>query len=228
MNTGPPDTMRLEGFSENLKGRMLYIVGATVEQQKYILATRMATLETETAHRGRKVLVWQHTSAPPKWFLLKGGDALFHVRDANDLRLTLTYIQHAGRPVRITWGGTEPAANVLSMLGKIDGLSLIGFGAVAPAASDWNAIFWHTAATIETVEPGVTARMGSGGSLRSVLKELHGSEVALVWSNIGESDKRGSLYWYDPSEGATSGAILDRHESAELLRAVADSLMAVQ
>jgi hypothetical protein len=220
----PSDTMRLEGFSEPLKGRMIYVVATSPEHQKQLLTTRVAILETELAHRGRKIMVWQGPSNPPKWFLLRGGDAFFHVRDANDLRLALTFIQYAAKPARVIWGGSEPAANVLGALGKIDNATVVGFGATIPYSADWNAIFWHTSAPLESVEPGVLARLGSSGSLRSVLKELQASEVALVWSNINETNKQGSLYWYDPSEGLSTASILDRHESVELLRIVADSL----
>ena len=71
----------------------------------------------------------------------------------------------------------------------------------------------------------VAARMGPAGTtgLRTVLKELRGSDVGLVWSAIGETDKRGSLYWLDPSEGVGS-VPLDTREAAETLRAVADML----
>jgi hypothetical protein len=62
--------------------------------------------------------------------------------------------------------------------------------------------------------------MGATGvtGLRSVLKELRGSQVGLVWSII--EDKRGSLYWYDPSEGAEKVG-LDLADAASVLTEVA-------
>jgi hypothetical protein len=63
--------------------------------------------------------------------------------------------------------------------------------------------------------------MGQAGTtgLRSVLKELRGSQVGLVWSSI-EEDKKGQLYWYDPAEGVEQGQI-DLTEAANVLTEVA-------
>jgi hypothetical protein len=100
-------------------------------------------------------------------------------------------------------------------------ISLIGVGERVPA-SDWQAIFWGSEATQEDVESAIVARMGSTGvtGLRSVLKELRGSQVGLVWSSINEPEKRGALYWYDPAEGAQNSQ-LDLAEAAATLTEVA-------
>jgi hypothetical protein len=78
------------------------------------------------------------------------------------------------------------------------------------------------------VETALVNRMGasmaSKFNVSSVLKEIRGSELGLVWSTIGESDKKGSLYWFDPSEG-TSDKLYSMQESADLLRSIADSLV---
>jgi hypothetical protein len=65
--------------------------------------------------------------------------------------------------------------------------------------------------------------MGHTGltGLRSVLKELQSSQVGLVWSSIGEKDKRGSLYWYDPVDGVDASIQIDPEEAAHLLKEVA-------
>jgi hypothetical protein len=69
--------------------------------------------------------------------------------------------------------------------------------------------------------------MGTTGvtGLRSVLKELRGSQVGLVWSSIGESDKKGSIYWYDPSEGGETATQIDLVEAAAVLTDVAALLL---
>jgi hypothetical protein len=105
----------------------------------------------------------------------------------------------------------------------MDGLTFLGLGEKAPIHPEWQAIFWSSDAALEDVEPIVQGRMGQGGStgLRSVLKELRGSQVGLVWSSIEETEKKGGLYWYDPSEGADQGAALDLAEAAAVLTDVA-------
>jgi hypothetical protein len=112
----------------------------------------------------------------------------------------------------------------------MDGVSLVAIGPSAPAAAnDWHAVFWPPDAAPEDVEPAVVARTGtaaSTGQLRAVLKELRASNVGLVWSAIGEADRRGALYWYDPQEGEDLRPALDVSEAAETLRKVADMLAA--
>jgi len=104
----------------------------------------------------------------------------------------------------------------------MDGLTFIGLGDKAPIHPEWQAIFWSSEAAQEDVEPVIQGRMGQTGltGLRSVLKELRGSQVGLVWSSI-EEDKKGALYWYDPSEGAEQGSSLDLAEAAATLTEVA-------
>jgi hypothetical protein len=150
---------------------------------------------------------------------------MFHVKDTQDLKLAVTVIQHAARPTRVVWAGTEPASAVLALLGRLDGVTVLGLGERAPTASDWQSIFWSPVATVEEVEPAIVPRMGAAGTtgLRSVLKELRATEVGLVWSSIGESDRRGALYWYDPTDGVAEEP-LNRKEAAETLRAVAELL----
>lgn len=220
---GLEETLHLEGFGESLKGRRAYIVAKSPRQAQRLLRSRLTLLDGEVAHRGRKVLVVQGPNAAPKWLAGLGWDAAFHVRDATDLKLAATVIQHCARPTRVVWTGQDPAPSVLSMLSRMEGVSLLGLGVAAPTGADWQAIFWCHEAEQVDVEPAITLRMGTAGTngLRAVLKELRGSEVGLVWSSIEEADKRGGLYWYDPREGAVEDS-LNLVEAAETLRAVAD------
>ena len=216
-------TLRLEGFSESLRGKRSFCVSTSSAQGQLFLRGRMATLNTEVAHRGRKILVYQNAGPVPKWLLQLGWDIFFHVKDVQDMKLAVTSIQHAARPTRIVWAGTEPPQSVLALVARMDGLTFLGLGEKAPIHPEWQAIFWSSDAALEDVEPIVQGRMGAGGStgLRSVLKELRGSQVGLVWSLIEETEKRGALYWYDPSEGADQGSSLDLAEAAATLTEVA-------
>lgn len=232
------DTLRLEGFAESLKGyRTFCVAGSGSAFAETFVRGRVAALDAEVVHRGRKVLVVQQqgsgagSSAAPRWLTSIGWDATFHVRDVGDLKLALTHVQHAARPVRVFWFGAEPQAAVQTALARMDGVSLVAIGPSAPAAAnDWHAVFWPPDAAPEDVEPAVVARTGTAGAaagtgqLRAVLKELRASNVGLVWSAIGEADRRGALYWYDPQEGEDLRPALDVSEAAETLRKVADML----
>jgi hypothetical protein len=111
----------------------------------------------------------------------------------------------------------------MALLAKMDGVTLLGLGSSAPIHPEWQAIFWPSDALQNSVEGAVQGRMGAAGvtGLRSILKELQGSQVGLVWSSIGESDKRGSLYWYDPTEAGEGGGQIDLDEAATILTEVA-------
>lgn len=225
--SGPEETLRLEGFAESVKGHRTYCVASTPKFAESFLRARIAGLDAEVAHRGRKLMVFQGAAPAPRWLTTLSWDAAFHARDVADLKLALTHIQHAARPTRVVWAGQDPAPAVLAALSKMDGVTLITIGERAPmVATDWHAIFWAPDATLEGVEGAVTLRMGARGSaqVRPLLKELRASEVGLVWSAIGEADWRGSLYWYDPSEGEDLRPGLDVSEAAEILRKVADMI----
>jgi hypothetical protein len=156
-------------------------------------------------------------------------DAVFYLRETQDIRLALTYAMNAAKPVRIVWAGGEPSSAIFQQLSKQDSISLIGFGAKVPKSTEWDAIFWK-GVDAENIEPLLYQRLGIQTTekyhLKTVLKELKSSELALVWSSIGESDKNGSLYWHDPSD-ANQASTYSPEEAADILRMIADSFSRV-
>ena len=217
------DEVRLKAFGERLKTHKLYCIGSPALLPA-LVKSRLAVLDSEVAQRGRRVLIMQD-GAP--WLLRLKWDAVFIIKDQSDLRLALTYVTNCAKPVRLVWGSGEPSVQVFNHLSKCEGLSLLGLGSNSPVSSEWNAIFWTHDIAADIIEPTLNARMGVATTekykIASVLKEVRGSELGLVWSSIGESDKKGFLYWFDPAEGA-SGNLYTIQESAELLRSIADSL----
>jgi hypothetical protein len=187
----------------------------------------MALLDGEVAHRGRRILILQGLLSVPRW-LAGAWDSIFVIRDTQDLKLAATVIQHCVKPARVVWAGGEPPAAFVAAVGRMDAVTFLTVGERAPsAAQEWHAVFWTPDAMVEDVEGAVVQRMGThhAARLRSVLKELRAAEVGLVWSSIGETDKRGALYWYDPAEEGPGKIALDPEEAAELLRSLADSLL---
>lgn len=228
MTTQGQDTIRLEGFAEPLKHGRTFCVG-TPNALPALLRSRLELLDGEVAHRGRKILILQEGCTTAPWLFRLSWDAVFQVRDAQDLRLALTVATHAVKPVRVVWAGGEPPAAAFQALARCEQCSLLGFGTAAPAASDWTTVYWSHDMKQEAIEPVVQQRMGAlaptSNALRATLREIQASEVGLVWSNVGESDRRGSLYWFDPAEGGRgSHALYTPVEAAEVLRSIADSL----
>lgn len=178
-----------------------------------------AFLKGNREARGKHVLIHQAPTPIPRWLQRFGWDAAFHIRDTQDLKLALTFVQHMTKPGQVVWTGGEMAANVLAHLVKIEA-GLICLGERAPIL-EWDAVFWTAGSTIEDVEPLVTSRLGPQQRLKSILSELRSSDVGLVWSSIRE-ERKGSLYWYDPAEGEVEP--MDPEETADILRNLADSL----
>lgn len=204
------ETLHLEGFSESIRGRRVMCVASNPMKAEAFLKGNRET-------RGRRVLVHQGATIP-RWLQRLGWDATFCLRDTQDLKLALTFIQHMTKPGQVVWTG-EMASNVLALLAKVD-VGVICVADKAPS-TDWDAVFWTPGAAMEDVEPFVMSRLGSQPRLKSILAELRSSDVGLVWSAIRE-EKRGVLYWYDPAEGEV--APMDPEETAEILRNLADSL----
>lgn len=225
MSAGAETEVRLEGFAENLRGHRIYCVGSAATLPALVRG-RMAVLDTEVAHRGRKVLFLHDGTPFGPWLQRMKWDAIFNVHDAQDLRLGLTYVANATKPVRLVWAGGEPAAGVFAALARMDGLTVLGFGVQQPMAGDWDAIFWTGDATADMIDHTLQPRMGHVGTLRSMLREIAAADVGLVWSAIAETQRRGALYWFDPAEGGAATATYSPAEAAELLRSVADSLAA--
>ena len=224
----PSDDIRLEGFAEHLRGKKIYCVAdhASIQQ---LVRSCVSSLDTEIAHRGRKALFVQEGCAATSWLLRMKWDAVFYLREAQDIRLALTYAVNAAKPVRVVYAGGEPSSAIFQYLSKQDAISLIGFGASVPKSAEWDAIFWK-GVDAENIEPLLYQRLGVQTTekyhLKTVLKELKSSELALVWSSIGESDKNGSLYWHDPSD-ANQASAYSTEEAADILRMIADSLSRV-
>jgi hypothetical protein len=216
------DTIRVEGFGSSLKGQKLWIVG-----DESLLPNRLHVLEQELLGRGRRVLlITDGRKQIPKWASTLEWDAVFKIRDATDLRLAITYIANASKPLRIVWLGDEPTPAILSKI-HIQDSTFIGHGAMRPQQS-WDAIFFSGNLEKGKIEDALMTRMGSAKlshfNLFSVMPELRAAKAGLVWNSIGESERSGHLYWYDIAEGEAPNEPFDMREAANFLHDIADRI----
>lgn len=216
------DTVRVEGFGSSLKGQKIWIVG-----DEHLLPNRLHVLELELLGRGRRVLVIADGRKHiPKWAMTVEWDAVFKVRDALDLRLALTYIANANKPLRIVWLGDEPTSAILSKLHVPDS-TFLGIGTSRPQ-QHWDCIFFSGNLDKGKIEDALMTRMGSAKlshfNLQSVLPELRAAKAGLVWSSLGESERSGNLYWYDIAEGEPPNEPFDMTEASHFLRELADRI----
>ena len=216
------ETIRVEGFGSSMKGQKLWIVG-----DESLLPNRLQVLDMELLGRGRRVLlIVDGRKHIPKWAAQIEWDAVFKVRDALDLRLALTYITNAAKPIRIVWLGDEPTPALLSKIHTQD-TTFLGYGNNKPQQT-WDAIFFSGTMEKGKIEDALMTRMGSAKlshfNLHSMIPELRAAKAGLVWNSIGESERSGHLYWYDVAEGDPSNEVYDMTDAAGFLRDLADRI----
>lgn len=216
------DTVRVEAFNSQLRGKKIWLLG-----DESMIPNRLHVLEQELLGRGRKVLViTENRKLSTKWIQRVEWDAIFRIKDQNDLRLMLTYVINVVRPIRLVWFGEEPHANLLQKISGVD-CTLIGYGPQQPRG-EWDVIFYPSTIDADRVEETLLTRMGSARlsalNLRSVMPELRAARAGLIWSVIGEADRSGAIYWYDIAEGEAPQEPLWGNELAMTLRDLADRI----
>jgi hypothetical protein len=216
------DTVRVEGFGNSLKGQKIWVIG-----DEHLIPNRLHVLEQELLGRGRRILIMADgRKHVPRWATTLEWDAVFKVRDSLDLRLALTYVANATKPVRIVWLGDEPTPAIMSKL-HVHDATFLGCGNSKPQQA-WDCIFFSGNLDKNKIEDALMTRMGSAKlshfNLQSVIPELRAAKAGLVWSSIGESERSGHLYWYDIAEGEPPSEPFDMTEAASFLRELADRI----
>lgn len=215
------DTVRVEGFSSSLRGRKLWIQG-----DESLIPNRLHVLEQELLGRGRSLLIIADGRKMPRWASKIEWDSIYRLKDTQDLRLALTYIGNAARPLRVVWLGEEPSHPVLQRL-HLQDVTVFGFGLGQPKG-EWDVLYFPSSYEANRIEESLLSRMGSlrlaALNLKSMVPELKAVRAGLVWSSIGESEKSGAVYWYDITEGEGLVATMNPIEMAETLREFADRI----
>ena len=237
------DIVRVEAFSSALKGKKIWIYG-----DDNLVPNRLNILEQELLGKGRKVLILAdlaqthaqtqtqtHTQTNtntntnrltlPRWSSKYEWDAIFRIKDNNDLRLSLTYILNAAKPVRVVWLGSEPPQPILNRLTDI---TVIGYcSTIHNLYSIWDAIFFSLEDS-RKIEDILISRLGSLKlsqlNLKSVITELRAVKAGLVWSIIDESEKSGNVYWYDINDGEPPREQINTAEASLFLKEIANYL----
>jgi hypothetical protein len=228
---GSHGELRLEGFDTTLKNHRVLLVG----EPEHWLA-RLAQLESESLYKGRTILVIQESpsikSSPVNPLLLRRRwDCVFRVKEMFEAQMLATYVGNAPKPVRVVWllsGGQEiPRALVQKWSSPGQQITLMGCMATdAPPMNiggcEWEAILFPLRYPQDRLEKILAARgsglQGMAVRIRDHMSDIAGNGAAILWSNIEEGDSRGSLYWYDPSEGESGlGELYTKKEAAAVL-----------
>lgn len=217
------EVIHLEGFESSIRGKKVWVIG-----DESLALRRLNLSVSENLGRGRTVCILDSHRTLPKSFQKFAWDALFKVKDQQDLRLALTYITNATKPIHVVWIGEEVSGQVLQKL--LDpAMTVIALGSRTHVPiQPWNAIFFPSDMNSQQVEEMLISRVGPSGlktmNLRSILPELRTAKASLVWSNIDETERSGSLYWFDTMDGQPPEELWNPIETAVFLRDLADRI----
>ena len=181
--------------------------------------------------RGKFVCVQadSHVQVPKAYFKF-AWDAFFRVKDSQDLRLVLTYITNATKPITIVWIGEEMPPVVFA---KVADATVFALGSRQYIPKEpWDALFFPTDLLPHSVEEILSSRLGptkmKHANIRSILAELRTAKASLVWSKIDDVDKHGYLYWIDMLEGQAPEEPWNPTETAQFLHELADRIAAAK
>lgn len=219
-------SIRLEGFDGIFRGHRCLVLG---KEEEWL--ARMNILESESLYKGRSILVIHEpmrgaSSSIGSSLFRKRWDCIFRVRDSFEAQMLATYVANAPKPLRILWIGTHEIPRVLVSKWERADVTVLG-GSSTWLACEWDVIFFPLSATSKTIETTLGMR-GTGMrqlavNLGSHLSEIADQGAALVWTHIDETDSRGALYWYDPSEGQKNDK-MPNEEIVKVLEEVIQSL----
>jgi hypothetical protein len=226
--TQPQDeTLRLEQFDTNIRGHRTLVVGPP---ESWL--ARLAVLESEALYKGKTVLVIQETQKGTgrEWpsLMRRRWDVVFRVKESFDAQMLATYVQNAGKPCRVVWvfphgnhGMCELPRALWQRWANTD-VTLLGCtesGVIGGV--EWQTILFPLRCEAEVAER-ILASRGTGISqlvtnIKEHLADIAFSGAAVAWTNINEPDTKGSLYWYDPSEGVGVGETYTKQEAVAVL-----------
>lgn len=216
------ESIQIEGFEASIKSKKLWFVG-----DDPLLLRRLNLFHTEILGRGKFICVQADVHAHvPKAYFKFPWDAFFRVKDNQDLRLVLTYITNATKPITIVWIGEEMPPVVFN---KVADATVFALGSRNYTPKEpWDALFFSPDLLPHSVEEMLTTRLGTGkikhANIRSILAELRTAKASLVWSKIDDVDKHGYLYWIDTMEGQAPEEPWNPTETAQFLRDLADRI----
>ena len=212
-------TIQLEAYSIPIRKQKIYCVGELKQVDKSISALLNMYCD-EVIRRNKTVVIFSdsYLKHQPKFLRNTFIDATFRVRDTQDLRLAYTFIQNTSKPLLIIWYGVS-IPNVI--FETKDDITLIS-GGLMPK-NEYNSIFWNTTSSYDDVNSIIGLKI-KDINVKTILNETKASDVSLAWSSVGDSDKRGSLYWFDLNSIKDIQPSINYDQASEYLRTLADAL----
>jgi len=219
------DTINLEGYSLPLRKQKIFCISESTQSLDIMFQGLYKQYSEEVIRRNKVICFFSdiYMKHHPKWLQQIHCDALFYVRDNNDLRLAATFIQHTTKPLCILWYGNDlPLSlfNLWSSNHNKEDITLI-CGGTTISRAEYTSIFWSTKSSYDEIHPIILYKMTSTGTrnmdLKLIIQECKASEVSVVWS-------KDSLSWFDFNSVKNSGPHINYTHASEYLRTLADAL----
>jgi len=212
-------TIQLEAYSAPIRKQKIFCVGdINIMDKMYHGIFNMYSEELLRRHKVVIVFSDTYIKHQPKNLKNIFIDATFRIRDNQDLRLAYTYIQHCIKPLIVIWYGND-IPNVIYQ--NKEDITLITGGLVPNNQN--TSIFFSTKSSYNEVYSILKSKM-KDIDFKTILNETKASDVSLVWSSIGESNKDGSLYWFDYNTIKGVQPEINYAQASEYLRNLADVL----
>lgn len=212
-------TIQLEAYSIPIRKQKIFCVGDLYSLDKSYNSL-LQLFSEEVLRRNKIVVVFSDTflKHQPKYLKNTYIDAIFRIRETQDLRLAYTYIQNCSKPLIVLWYGYDIPSPIFQ---SKDDITLIAGGTYPK--NEYSTIFWNTKSSHDEVVAILSSKMKDIDT-KTILNETKASDVSLVWSSVGESDKRGSLYWFDFNSIKNYQPTINYAQASEYLRNLADAL----
>ena len=212
-------TFTLEAYSIPIRTQKIYCVGSLIHADKSIHSLFQMYSE-EVLRRNKTVVIFSDSflKHQPKFLKNIFIDAMFRIRDIQDLRLAYTFIQNTSKPLIVIWYGNSIPKVLFETK---DDITLIS-GGLLPK-NEYTTIVWNTTSSYDDVYSIIGTKV-KDIDVKTILHETAASDVSLAWSSVGDSDTKGTLYWFDLNSIKDVQPSINYAQASEYLRTLADVL----
>jgi hypothetical protein len=219
------ETIKLEAFNANLHGCRVLCQGPFPKHYPPIMESIQKLREPF-----KKKILLTNTPFGISKYLPMAYDTVFHMKDAADWTLLLTYITYAPKPVLVV---SEDIVIPDGLWPKITRqTTFVNFtNSLVFSGRPYDAIFFAPMEDVSGMYTDYVFKLlqslyrasYSMKEHKEIIQELRIASAGLMWSKVDEESQGGCVCWYDPTPSQT-GDRLTSNQMAEVLIALAGQM----
>jgi len=219
------ETIKLDAFNTNLHGCRILCQGPFSKHYPPIMDSIQKLREPF-----KKKILLTNTPFGISKYIPMAYDTVFHMKDATDWTLLLTYITYAPKPLLVI---SEDMAIPDGLWPKITRQTTFVniTSSMVLSVRPYDAIFFSSMEDISNSYADYVYKMlqslyrmsYSPKEHKEILQELRVAQAGLVWSKVDEEAQGGSVCWYDPV-AVQSTDRLTPNQMADILTIVAGQM----